>query len=273
MGCLEVLRDVPAPEGLPRQPTAGAPQHRRGRQRAAEAGEDAGHPFPRHGHVLEHEDRQQHPDRVVDDPLPLQERRRVLVEPRLTDQRHDDGRARHHQDRAQDDRDGPAEPRDVPSREGAQRPRERRAEHREPTDAMADPAQLAQPQRHPAVEQDDRHAEPDQLRELRAREPDVDDARHGTEEDAADDQHGDGRQPAGARRPIGSPAPPPRRAASASRRARAYTTAPACPPRRCPPGSARSRAPPRRPWWRTPGPSPRRPAGRSGRSARRRRCR
>ena len=86
--------------------------------------------------------------------------------------------------------------------EAAQQPGQWRAEDRQPADAVADPAELAELEVHRALEQDDGHAQTDQLGEFLLRQCQFDHAGDRPEQEAGGDQDHDRWQADAPRDPL-----------------------------------------------------------------------
>lgn len=113
---------------------------------------------------LEDEDREQRPDRVVDDPFPFQHRGDARFELGLAQEGQDDGRPGNGEQGADHRGEVEGETGDIVQGQGGEQPVEGHAEKHQPPDRLHHPAQLAEIQRDSALKQD--HA--DRQRDHRA---------------------------------------------------------------------------------------------------------
>ena len=142
-GRLEVRRNGAAPEKPAGSPAANPSEDGCRRNRRAHALRHLGPAAVGEGEILKSQNRQQHAHGVVHDAFPFEQCSRILVESGLPQQGQDHGGARHHQNGAQHPGHRPAQPGNVVRCQPPEQPGQRRAQHRESPDAVADPAKLA----------------------------------------------------------------------------------------------------------------------------------
>ena len=109
-------------------------------------------------HALEHQQPEHRADRVDHDALPAQQRGDPPGGAQGAQDRGDHGRSGDHEDRADQQRHLDGEP-DRERAEGDQRPGDQHGHRAQPDDRPAEVADLADPQAHAALEQDDAHGD------------------------------------------------------------------------------------------------------------------
>ena len=120
--------------------------------------------------ILKNQDGEERADRIVDDPLPFQDRARPGSELRLAQQGYDDGGAGDHEDSGKEDGDRQREPGHVMGCHGAQRPADEHTGKHEAPHAAGRVAQFVEVQAQSALKQNDRYGDgnhrPEELAEI-----------------------------------------------------------------------------------------------------------